>query len=67
MPKAKFTKAFPYRKGMGKMTEYPAGYEGDIPQAHYDAAAEAGAIEDAKAAKPAGGGEGGESKTGGTK
>jgi hypothetical protein len=60
MPAAKFAKSFDYRKGNGAMTSYPADFSGDIPQAHYDAAAKAGALADApaKAAAPAGGDKG---------
>lgn len=57
MPKAKFSRQYDYRKGMGKMTSYPSGYEGDVPQSHYDAAVEAGAIEGATPAAAAGGGD----------
>lgn len=53
MPKAKFSRKFDYRKGLGKMTSYPSGYEGDVPQTHYDAALAAGAI-DGKAASDTG-------------
>lgn len=46
MPQVKFRRAFDYRKGLGKMTSYEAGYEGNIPDAHYEAAVQAGAIAD---------------------
>jgi hypothetical protein len=55
MPQAKFSKVFDYRAKSGSITAYPAGYEGDIPQAHFDAAATAGALEGEAPAKDAGG------------
>jgi hypothetical protein len=55
MPKAKFTKQFDYQKKLGDpMTSYPKGFEGDLPDSHYDAAVEAGAVEGDKP-KPSGG------------
>jgi hypothetical protein len=51
MPQAKFSKLFDYYKPGQRMTSYPKGYEGDVPQAHYDAAVEAGAIDGAAPAK----------------
>lgn len=55
MPFGKFTKHFDYRapKKASNMTSYPSGYEGDIPQAHYDAALEQGALD--VSAKPSAG------------
>jgi hypothetical protein len=40
----KLSKAFDYRKGNGKMTSYPAGYDGPMQKEHAEAAAKAGAI-----------------------
>jgi hypothetical protein len=48
MPQAKLTKAYDYRARTGKMTAYPAGYEGDMPQAHFDAAVAAGVVDGQK-------------------
>jgi hypothetical protein len=46
MPKATFTKHFDYQEKFGKpMTSYPKGYSGDIPQSHYDKAAELGVLD----------------------
>lgn len=51
---AKFTTKFDYMpKRRGKMISYEQGFEGDIPESHYDAAVSAGAIEaPAKAKAP---------------
>lgn len=71
MPTAKFKRAFDYRKGLGKMTSYEAGYEGDVPDAHYEAAVKAGAIADGdttgKATRSTTGGAAGGDAGGGTK
>jgi len=66
MPQAKFSKKFDYlAKRGGGMTSYPSGFEGDIPQAHFDAAAAAGALDGV--AKPTEGKDSGGPKAGGTK
>jgi hypothetical protein len=59
MAKAKLSKLFDYRKGNGGMTSYPKGYEGEMPQAHFDAAVAAGAVEGQAAAKADTGKDGG--------
>jgi hypothetical protein len=50
MPQAKLSKQFTYYKPGTKMVDYPKGYEGDMPQAHYDNAVQSGAVEGTKAA-----------------
>ena len=61
MPQGKFTKPFDYRarKNAGPITSYLAKEYDDIPQAHFDAAVAAGAIDGAKApvTKPEGTGD----------
>ncbi|GGD30801.1 hypothetical protein [Aureimonas glaciei] len=53
MPQAKFTKDFDYRvkpnSASGSIVAYKKGMSLSIPQAHLDAATEAGAIESAPA------------------
>lgn len=45
MPIATFTNAYDYAvPGRPTIVAYPAGYSGNIPQAHIDAATVAGAI-----------------------
>lgn len=54
MPNAKFAKRFDYiGKREGPMTSYEAGYEGDIPASHLDAATEAGVLETSAPKAPA--------------
>ncbi|WP_193753387.1 hypothetical protein [Aureimonas ureilytica] len=46
MPKATFAKDFDYRvPGKPSIVAYPAGWSGNVPKSHYDAAVEAGALE----------------------
>ena len=50
----KLAKAFDYYKPGDKMVSYPKGYEGPMPKAHYDVAAQVGALaEESKAASGA--------------
>jgi hypothetical protein len=51
MKQAKLTRAFDYRKRAGKMYSYPAGFDGEMPDEHYDAAVAQGVVEGAKAPK----------------
>lgn len=67
MPNGKLNKQFDYYKPGSKMMSYPKGFDGDMPQAHYDAAVAAGAVDGAKASATGGdaGGGGGAGGAGG--
>ncbi|NBJ13334.1 hypothetical protein [Microvirga arsenatis] len=43
--KAKFAKDYDYRVSFGKEVAYKKGFEGLIPEAHYEAAKAAGVLE----------------------
>lgn len=62
MPKVTFIKDFDYRvkpgSAAGSVVAYKKGWSGSIPQAHIDAAAEAGAIDKAAVKETADAGRG---------
>jgi len=56
MPRATFVKDFDYRTSRNAIVAYKAGWAGNVPKAHIEAAEAAGALE--KEPKPASNGDG---------